>query len=92
MIPILMAAVFATVGVHLGLFEAVTGVIGRMARCEKCCSFWFCLMVAWYTGENIVSAFFYAIVAAYLSHWIGLLLILLNKIYERLWQRVNRRK
>lgn len=91
MVWIMLAMAFSvTLAVHLGLPEAIAEVVGKIARCEKCCSFWLTAAVLWYSGADLITIVALSISAAYLSHWIGLLLTVMQKIFTRLWQRVNK--
>lgn len=86
----LIMAFSATLAVHLGLPEAIAEVIGKIAKCEKCTSFWCTAAVLLYSGADVIGIIALSILAAYLSHWIGLLLIIMQKIFTRLWQKVNK--
>lgn len=82
--------IVSTIAVHLGLPEAIAGVVSKICKCHKCLSFWSTLIVLTYLTGDIVAASLLSIVAAYASNWFAILLILLNRIYDKLWQRVNR--
>lgn len=86
----LIMAFAATLAVHLGLPEAIAGVVSKVAKCEKCTSFWLTIAALWYSGTDLIAIVALSISAAYLSHWIGLLLIVMQKVFTRLWQRVNK--
>lgn len=86
----LIMAFSATLAVHLGLPEAISEVVGKIAKCEKCTSFWSTVAILVYNGAETTDIIALSILAAYLSHWIGLLLIVMQNIFTRLWQRVNR--
>ena len=86
----LMMAFAATLAVHLGLPEAIAEVVSKVAKCEKCCTFWTTVAVLWYSGADLIAIVALSIFAAYLSHWVGLLLIVMQKIFTRLWQKVNK--
>ena len=90
----LATMVLATLAQHLGLTGAVAGVVSRIARCHKCCSFWCTLSVLMLYGCGMLESLALALLAAYLSHWLGLALIVLQGIYNSLWERLerNRRK
>jgi hypothetical protein len=72
------------IGVHLGLFEAICEVASKIAVCYKCACFWGCI-------ADAITAVTLSIIAAYLSNWVGLLLVQLNKLYDVLWERLNER-
>lgn len=91
MVWIMLTMVFAaTLAVHLGLPEAIAEVVSKIAKCEKCCSFWLTVAALWFNGADMITIVTLSISAAYLSHWIGLLLIVMQKIFMKLWQRVNK--
>ena len=85
----LVAMVVASTAQHLGLTEAIAGVIQKIASCSMCCTFWCCLAVLVFEGCDILAASALSLSVAYLSHWFGLLLGWLNNQYETLWQRIN---
>lgn len=80
----------STIAVHLGLPEAIVRVVNKICKCYKCLSFWSTLIVLTVMTGDIVAASLLSIVVAYLSNWFAMLLILLNKIYDELWQKLNR--
>ena len=48
-----IALISMVVGVliqHLGLSEAVVGVVQKIAKCPKCCAFWLTLATLAYFG------------------------------------------
>jgi uncharacterized membrane protein YecN with MAPEG domain len=90
MLLALIAMIVATLAHHLGLSEAIARVIAKIAGCPKCLSFWVVLIVLLLSCIHPVIALTLAIVSAYISNWIGLLLMLLAKIYNRIWERINR--
>lgn len=85
----LMVMVFAVLANHLGLMDAVVKVFVQIARCPKCSSFWFSMALLLLMGKDIITALACSIVVSYLSIWIGLILFELNKIYDKIWQRIK---
>lgn len=83
--------ILAMLAHHLGLSEAVADVTNKILGCGKCLSFWSVLTVLVLSGYGILIAMALAVVMAYLSHWFGLILIGLNKFYDRLWKRTRRK-
>lgn len=79
------------IGVHLGLFEAICEVASKIAVCYKCACFWGCMAAMVISGADAITAVTLSIIAAYLSNWVGLLLVQLNKLYDVLWERLNAR-
>lgn len=87
-LAVMVAAVTAH---HLGLTEAVAEVAGKVAGCPKCCSFWAVLGTLLLLGEQPLAAIGLSLLAAYCSYWVGLLLLLLNKIYSALWETLQKK-
>ena len=82
--------IVATVAVHLGLPQAIAKVLVKVFGCHKCLTFWTTLVVVQLFGYSIEIALSLSILAAYLSNWFAMLLVVYNKIYEDLWQRINK--
>lgn len=80
----------ATVAVHLGLPQAIAKVLVKVFGCHKCLTFWTTLIVMQLCGYSLIIALPLSFLSAYLSNWFALLLVLLNKLYDKLWQRVNK--
>jgi hypothetical protein len=84
--------IIAVVAVHLGLPQAVSSIMSQIAECYKCCSFWLTLIgIILYYGD-VISALALAITMAYLSHFIALLLFWSQRLYNKLWQRLSKRR
>ena len=81
--------VVATVAVHLGLPQAIAGVLARISKCHKCLSFWLTLSALMLIGCPMNLVALLSILMAYLSNWLGMLLYWFNKISERLWERLK---
>lgn len=86
----ILAMVVATMAVHLGLPQAISKVMVKVLGCHKCLSFWTTLIVLQLAGFSLQVAIPLSFLSAYLSGWFAILLIMINKIYDRLWQRLNR--
>jgi hypothetical protein len=84
---VLMVA--ATMAVHMGLPQEVAKVITKICGCHKCLSFWLVLVVT-AMEEPLWLALLFSLLAAYLSGWFAVVLVILNKIYEKLWERLNK--
>ena len=82
----------ATLACQMGLPEAVARILLKMAKCPKCCSFWAVLAALAFTGRDIVAAVLLSVLAAYASHWFGILPYMANGKYEDVWRRLQRRK
>ena len=85
----LIAMATATLANHLGLTEAVSDIAGKIAKCPKCCSFWASLLVLCLSGCNLFVAVGLSLFVSYLSFWFGLILIVLQKVYNMLWKKIN---
>lgn len=90
----LIVMMCATVAQHLGLTTSIASVIKKIADCPMCCSFWGCFFFLYLTDCDSFIAMGLSLLMSYLSHWFGLILFLLNKLYERVWKKVrlNRKK
>lgn len=86
----MLVMVAATIGVHLGLPQAIAGVVTKVCRCHKCLSFWTSLVVLVAIGCPLPHAALLSLLAAYMSGWFALLLIIISKLYDKLWQRLNK--
>lgn len=80
----------ATVAVHLGLPQEIAKVLVKIFGCHKCLTFWTTIVTLQLCGFSIFVALPLSFIAAYLSNWFAVLLVILNKIYDKLWQRVNK--
>lgn len=78
----------ATLAVHMGLLKAVLGILSKVASCAQCTSFWLTLGVSYYDTHNAITASVLALLMAYVSNWLVLVLIWLSDKYDRLWQRI----
>lgn len=88
----ILTMMVVTVAAHLGLPQAISEVVSKVCECHKCLSFWSTLIVVMYFERDIFVAVLLSITAAYISNWFAVLLIVLHKIYERLWERVNKKQ
>lgn len=74
---------------HLGLTEEAAKIADKISGCPKCCSFWISLSALLFNGCNPFIAIALSLLVAYLSFYFGLILILLQRLYNWLWQKVN---
>lgn len=92
---VFIALISMVVGVtahHLGLTEEAAKIVSKIASCPKCCTFWIALFMLLYHGCNVFVAITLSLSVAYLSYYFGLILILLQRLYNYLWQRVNQKQ
>ena len=75
---------------HLGLTEAIAGVITKIAKCHKCVVFWVTLFTLTFSGYNLFIVIGLSLFNAYLSNWVGLILIWLNGKYYAIWERLSK--
>lgn len=72
---------------HLGFVGKVYTIIGEIARCPMCSVFWGTVVILLYYGYNILEVIALSFAMAYLSNWFAILLDLLSKANNKLWQR-----
>ena len=81
----------ATLIQHLGLAEAITEilvkVLSKVASCNQCFTFWLSLAALLCEGCTIVWAIALAILMAYLSNWFVLLLMILQRLFSKIYNR-----
>ena len=77
----------ATLIQHLGLAEAIAGVVSKIASCQQRLTFWTTLAALLYLGHDIILSAVSAIVVAYLSNWFVLLLMYLQHVFTRLYEK-----
>ena len=85
----ILSMIVATMAVHLGLPQAISKVMVKVFGCHKCLSFWTTLIVMQLAGFSLQMAIPLSFLAAYLSGWFIMLLGIINKLYEKLWERLN---
>ena len=89
---VIAAVCMAVVSVahQTGFVEKAYTVCGDVARCSMCATFWATLFVLIYMGCRPLQAAALSFAAAYFSNWCGLLLWLLAKWYDSLWQKIKK--
>ncbi len=88
----LVTAFAVALGHHLGLVEKVSGVAVEVASCARCSVFWAVLAVLLLERQDIVLSIGIAMLLAYATDWVGILLYRAAEIYERVWQRTEKQK
>lgn len=86
----LMTMIAACMMQHLGLSQAIASVLCKVAKCPKCLTFWTSLFILMLVGCDAFFALVLSILMSYISYFFGLLLMMLNKLYDKLWQRGNK--
>lgn len=94
MILFITAAVMvsATMMQHLGLTEEIGKVVLKILQCNMCCTFWATMAVLIMEDVPVMMAALLAITAAFVSNWFALLLAVVDKIYHKIWQRLQSKK
>lgn len=80
-----------TLAVHMGLTDAIVKVISKIASCSQCATFW-CTLIAltMFCDGGVIVDVMVSIIVAYVSNYFALLLIYLQKKYEKLWQKIKK--
>lgn len=86
------AMMSATLIQHLGLAKAISNVTSKIASCNQCCTFWMTLFTLLYCQQNFVVAVMLSIIMAYASNWFILLLIYLQRLFTRLYEKGKEEK
>ena len=86
----LLVMLAATTAQHLGLTEAVASVLGKIASCPMCSTFWCALAVLILCGADVFTAAGLSLLAAYVSHWYSLVLMEAGRIYDMIWRRIRK--
>ena len=96
MITYVWIAIASTIGmtlaVHLGLTSSIARVASRIARCNMCATFWFTLVILLLCETHPLVAALLSILGSYASNWLLFLLIILQRKYDEIWQRINKPK
>lgn len=93
MVWIALTAAFAAIlAQHLGLAEELAQLAVKVSKCPKCTTMWVTLAVLLLSGCDILAAVALSLLMAYLSFWIGFVLIGLQKLYDLIWERMNKNK
>ena len=83
----LSTMIAATLAQHLGLAEAIARVVGKVASCPQCFTFWVTMSTFLYLGYDVYTSTLAAIVVAYLSNWFVLLLLILQRKFTTLYEK-----
>lgn len=63
-----------------------TTLLREIISCVKCISFWVVLVFSIVSGYAVIRCILVSFLCALLSLWIDLLLMYINKIYDKLWE------
>lgn len=81
----ILAMLSAVLIVNLGLGDAIAEVSGKILKCPTCLSFWGALAALLYNGTEIIIAVSLSILVAYLSNFVGIVLMMFNRLYTWLY-------
>lgn len=82
----------ATMSQHLGLVEAIEKVVRKIVVCPMCFTFWSCIIILLVNSCNPIIAMLLSLTVAYFSNWFVIVMIIMQQLYDRLWQKVNKQK
>lgn len=84
-----LAAVSAVLIVNLGLGEAIAKVSGKILQCPICLTFWGSLAALLLYRTDIIVAVLLSIAASYLSNFLGIVLMMCNRLYDWLYGKAK---
>ena len=88
---IVMLVLSATLANHLGLVEAVEGVIRHkipILNCSKCASFWVVLLCSLLSCQPLIASVAVSFVSAYAAVWLVLLYGYIDTLYNRWYENI----
>lgn len=53
-------------------------------------SFWVTLLVLLIMGAGVFESVMLSVLMACLSYWFGIVLVLFNKLYDKIWRRLTK--
>lgn len=86
-----MATLIAILSQHLGLTVEASKIVSKISKCPKCLSFWITLAALIYNKCDPLKAIALSFIMAYLSFWLSLLFPILQKAYNRIWTKLNKK-
>lgn len=87
----LTATIAAILGHHLGIVDRISELVVEVAKCSKCTTFWVTLFALFLHDCDFIAAVALSLIMAYLSFWIGFILVGFQKLYEWLWEKTNKK-
>jgi len=86
---VIIASAIVSLISHLGLLQVIGKVCSKVFSCTKCATFWLTIFYCLYEQEYSFSkAFCISVAASYLSLWIEMFYVWLNKKYNTLWEQI----
>lgn len=94
-IDILLLVLSCTLANHLGLIEAIEGVIRHkipILNCPKCSSFWLVFVFSLSTGHILIASAAVSFLCAYSAVWLELLCGYVDTLYNTLYENLYSKK
>ena len=89
---VLLLVLSCTLANHMGLVEAIEGVIKHkipILNCSKCASWWSVLIYSLFVGRAVIASVVVSFICAYIAVWLELLFgfidVIHNEIYESIY-------
>lgn len=90
-IDILLLMLSCTFANHLGLVEAIEGVIRHkipILNCSKCAGYWVVLIYSIYIGRPLIASVAVSFLCAYAAVWLELLCGYIDTLYNRCYEDI----
>lgn len=90
-IDILLLVLSCTLANHLGLVEAIEGVIGceiPVLNCSKCASYWSVLLYSLIVGRGMIASVAVSFLCAYAAVWVELLCGYIDTKYNKYYEDI----
>lgn len=94
-IDILLLMLSCTLANHLGLVEAIEGVIRHkipILNCSKCAGYWVVLIYSIYIGRPLIASVAVSFLCAYAAVWLELLCGYIDTLYNRCYENIYTEK
>ena len=92
---IMLLMLSCTLANHLGLVEAIEGVIGHripILNCSKCASFWSVLLYSLFARRAMIASVAVSFICAYTAVWVELLCGYIDTLYNRCYEDIYTKK
>lgn len=87
----IVSGIVVAIAHHLGFVEKAYVIAGDIAKCPMCSTMWGTLTALLLIGGGLLESIALSFIVAYLSNWFMLGLGELNRIYEIVWEKQNRK-
>lgn len=88
----LVAMCAAVLAVHIGLAQTLIAYAAKICSCARCSAFWTTLIAMLIASRDIAASALFAILMAYTANYFALLLIVLQRFYDALWQKLKKKR